>query len=171
MAGSTEDEWHVLCDRMSLSAHRDSNTAGHAGLSFACFTAPIESDITSNSLHQQYLSLLKRAYIAVQENKSSTDVTTDKLLQVVRSTFSYNLAMTCDIMAILPRRNESASLPEMADSLISINGTILAGTLMVKSEQEFEAMKKDPTLLDYILKEITFPGPQVTTKQNIASKY
>lgn len=172
MKGSTEDEWDILCGRLRLSArHNDSDAADHAGLPFACFATAIESDITPNSLHQKYLSLLKRAYIAAQEDRSLTDVTTDRLLRGVQSTFSYNLAMTCNVMAILPRRNESCSLPGIVDSLVSVNGTILGGTLMVKLEAEFQAIQKDPSLLDYILKNITFPVSEVVGRRDTVSKY
>jgi len=63
-------------------------------------------------------------------------------------------------MAIVPRRREGDRL-RRADGTetgeVAFNGTLLAGTLMVKSEEELQLLKNDSTHLDNILKALGIP--------------
>jgi sulfate adenylyltransferase (ADP) / ATP adenylyltransferase len=66
--------------------------------------------------------------------------------------------MTVDMMAICPRRNESANVPSSGgEAPVSVNGTILAGTLMVKDKVEWDSLRQDPDLLSYLLSTIGYP--------------
>jgi len=42
---------------------------------------------------------------------------------------------------------------------ISLNGTVLAGTLLVKNEMEWNALKNDPPQLPRLLEVIGIPSP------------
>jgi ATP adenylyltransferase len=84
------------------------------------------------------------------------------------SSISYNLAMTTSTMMICPRRSESAWIPlkpelrtDVVDAgLVKLNGTILAGTLMVKAEVEWNELRNQPTMLENILETIGIPLPR-----------
>lgn len=76
------------------------------------------------------------------------------------SPISYNLAMTTSGMAIFPRRREAAELVDENGKQVgsvAINGTILAGTLMVKAEEEWNLFRGDSTQLDKVLETIGIP--------------
>lgn len=93
------------------------------------------------------------------------------------SPISYNLAMTMNGMGIVPRRREGSML-RVADEtgagegggeqhhgprkgrevgFVALNGTLLAGTLMVKQAAEWDLLKRDPLQLDIVLKRIGIP--------------
>lgn len=60
---------------------------------------------------------------------------------------SYNLAMTKDAMVICPRTAEGSAVLDREGrevGKLSLNGTVLAGTALVKSEAEWNALKGDP---------------------------
>ena len=80
---------------------------------------------------------------------------------------SYNLAMTTSFMAIVPRRREGESLRRHDGSeigFIALNGTVLAGTLMVKGEEEWEMLKQCKSSLDEILEAVGLPLNAVEPK-------
>lgn len=114
---------------------------------------------SSKELHQHYLSLYRAAVEAVREFNSEPAVedkseTKDPTAAVI----SYNLAMTVDMMAICPRRSETAPVPSSeGDGSVAVNGTILAGTLMVKDQVEWASLRQDPDLLNNVLCTIGFP--------------
>ena len=72
--------------------------------------------------------------------------------------------MTLSAMMICPRRSETACVPidpaaahDIADpGILSLNGTILAGTLMVKAEAEWDALRAQPALLTGVLRDVGF---------------
>nr|GAT58563.1 predicted protein [Mycena chlorophos] len=55
---------------------------------------------------------------------------------------SYNVVLTLEHMHLIPRRQESHVLAETGDEL-SVNALGFAGMLLVKSERELEAVKKE----------------------------
>jgi ATP adenylyltransferase len=68
--------------------------------------------------------------------------------------------MTTSAMAIVPRRNEGASIKNdrgIEVGSVALNGTLLAGTLMVKLEDEWNALRSDESQLDNILTTIGIP--------------
>lgn len=94
---------------------------------------------------------------------------------------SYNMALTSSVLAVLPRLAEGAPIPTSREpsrtvtagpgdmkeqpqqlsgsvSVVSFNGTVLAGTALVKGEEEWEALRNDPGLLEELLRRIA-PGP------------
>ncbi|KAK3899529.1 ATP adenylyltransferase-domain-containing protein [Staphylotrichum tortipilum] len=77
----------------------------------------------------------------------------------------YNLAMTRDVMAIAPRVVEGTPVSVVdADGtrrevgLLSLNGTVLAGTALVKKVEEWEALTAEPGQLVELLGKIGVPS-------------
>jgi ATP adenylyltransferase len=78
---------------------------------------------------------------------------------------SYNLAMTTSRMMICPRvceiapiqLDESSRRGLVNEGSVSLNGTILAGTLMVKAESEWSALRNRPAMLEGILQTVGVP--------------
>ncbi|TLD32263.1 5'-5'''-P-1-P-4-tetraphosphate phosphorylase 2 [Venturia nashicola] len=90
--------------------------------------------------------------------------------------YSHNLAMTTSTMMLVPRQKDSSpvltaegNLPrsttgEEKDWKVSLNGTIMAGTLMVKDKELFEYLRDDRSgAIDRVLAEACFP-PIVVNK-------
>jgi len=153
---STEDAaWRVLCDTMTSPAHDSLPLLNNASLSFVHFATPLDANLSAAGLHQKYL-LLMRAALASIKHGSLESMKVFSISQDGRSTFSYNLAMTTEVMAILPRRAGDSSIPGVPDSSVAINGTILAGTMMVKSEEEWDSLRKRPKHLQRIFDDITY---------------
>lgn len=86
--------------------------------------------------------------------------------------YSYNLAMTTTAMMLVPRRHDSSPVltadghvlrsvdGEEKSWAVSLNGTIMAGTLMVKNKELFEYLKNDKSgAIDRVLAEACFPQP------------
>ena len=68
--------------------------------------------------------------------------------------------MTTSAMAIVPRRNEGAPIKNSQGAevgSVALNGTLLAGTLMVKLEDEWNALRDDELQLDSVLTAIGIP--------------
>lgn len=81
------------------------------------------------------------------------------------SSISYNLAMTTTSMMLCPRRREGADLKinNQGGSLgpINLNGTMLAGTLMVKTQDEWDLLRSDESRLNDILEAVGIPPASV----------
>jgi ATP adenylyltransferase. len=68
-------------------------------------------------------------------------------------------------MMICPRKQETALVPvnsattrDIVDpGVLSLNGTILAATLMVKAEGEWDALRENPEYLTQVLATIGYP--------------
>lgn len=80
-----------------------------------------------------------------------------------RANISYNLAMTTTAMAICPRTSESARLADLTSNenqssgVVALNGTILAGTLMVKTKSEWDRLRQNPEQLRDLLRSVGVP--------------
>lgn len=162
-----EPSWKLLIDSMEVTAHPSVPLLHNPGLPFVQFATPLETGITPRNLYLKYTLLMTAALSAISHPYEVTDsVAYDESVQIEQdgqTTFSYNLAMTTGRMAICPRKAEAASVPGAgADSLVAINGTILGGTLMVKNEQHWDALKANPHTLDDILQTIAFPRPCIS---------
>lgn len=73
---------------------------------------------------------------------------------------SYNLGLTNKSMVLCPRTSEGLSITGANGDLlgpIALNGTLLAGTLLVKSQAEWEAVRKNERILLDVLKAIGVP--------------
>lgn len=124
-----------------------------------------DSSPSAGALHDMYLSLYRAALSAsgVSDNHELNRTSGPAAI-------SYNLAMTKDVMMICPRRKESASLMQSAtsdpshnkehsdnDNSVALNGTILAGTLMVKSEEQWNRLRGNAELVNSLLEGVGLP--------------
>jgi ATP adenylyltransferase len=158
-ATSSQGGWSLLVDRMNHPFPDRPQLLHNPSLPFRHYAQRIPPLSSSAELHQTYLALYRTAVQAVQDfNSEPSAKDTSETKDPTAAAISYNLAMTVDMMAICPRRNETASVPsDDGEGLVSINGTILAGTLMVKDHVEWESLRQDPNLLNDVLSTIGFP--------------
>lgn len=145
MRGGKEGEgWEVLADTL---AHDPTIIPP-----FAVFSSKLPDDPSPSTLYKLYRSMHQKA-VSMVESQFKLHNTEDG-----SSAISYNLGITHKSMVLCPRRNETGKLSSDASfEQPALNGTILAGTLMVKSEAAFDAMRKDPGKLRELLKDIGFP--------------
>ncbi|KAI5860025.1 HIT-like protein [Durotheca rogersii] len=134
------NQWSILADRLAESER---------ALPFRVFTARAHSAMTVEEQHGAYLELYRCAVRAVFPDR---DVSTEG-----EAAISYNFAMTSSSMVLCPRTAEGATLRDRAGEktgVVSLNGTVLAGTALVKNQTEWDALRRDPDALMDVLKEI-----------------
>ncbi|KAL7934970.1 ATP adenylyltransferase domain-containing protein [Trichoderma chlorosporum] len=136
---------------------------------FVVFSESISTEINPTSLHAAYLRLYKKACQAVAQHAGTTNPTSDEFPVTGEARISYNLAMTKDTIVICPRLSEGSEIKSSEESSpvgsLALNGTLLAGTALVKSEAEWDALKKSPSELLAILKSIGVPRDEVKDEQ------
>ncbi|KAI1815987.1 HIT-like domain-containing protein [Poronia punctata] len=133
-------DWTVLAD----------NVCGREeSVPFTVFTSRINADMSAEERHRIYVSLYKRAVGAT--------LTGVEGVERGESQISYNLAMTSNTMALCPRTAEGA--PVRANDgneigTLSLNGTLLAGTALVKTKAEWDALRTSSEILPEVLRRI-----------------
>ncbi|KAI1265178.1 HIT-like domain-containing protein, partial [Xylariaceae sp. FL1019] len=137
MKSGLDRDWAVLTDVV-----REQGTT----LPFMMFTSAIEPSMAAEEKHRIYLDLYKRA---VQATTDHADVSETGEAQI-----SYNLALTATTMALAPRISESIRID---GGSIALNGTVLAGTALVKNEAEWDYLRANPTMLSDALGGIGVP--------------
>ncbi|KAJ0162029.1 FIT family protein scs3 [Colletotrichum tanaceti] len=127
-----DTRWDVLAKQLGSS--------DVPGLPFATFADRIHRDMTPEELHAIYLSLFKLAVDAVEAHIGAVDDPGNG-----DASISYNLAMTSERLVVLPRLAEGAAIFQDGAPVgkLSLNGTVLAGTALVKSEIEWNALKAE----------------------------
>ncbi|KAL7626412.1 bifunctional AP-4-A phosphorylase/ADP sulfurylase [Parahypoxylon ruwenzoriense] len=136
-------EWSVLADRLNGSENL---------LPFNVFTASIHPKMTAEERHSTYLELYKRAAKAILPHE---EVRTEGEARI-----SYNFAMTSRSMALCPRMAEGTMIKSRAGEdigVVSLNGTVLAGTALVKNQAEWDALREAPDMLLSVLEGIGLP--------------
>jgi ATP adenylyltransferase len=86
------------------------------------------------------------------------------------STISYNMAFTDSVMILFPRLSEGPQIASATGGLIgpiALNGTILAGTLLVKTEEEWQSLRNNPSKLKDVLGEIGIPAHESENNQRL----
>lgn len=130
-------------------------------------TAPLAPSTAPGDVHAVYMELYKRVVSAVEAYNARHP---NNIVEVDRrgndwAEISYNLAMTTSMMVLCPRRIEDAFI-EVDDEQkgtesrlgpVSLNGTILGGTLMVKTEDEWDALRGQAAKLQRMLETVGFP--------------
>ncbi|RAL68750.1 hypothetical protein DID88_007445 [Monilinia fructigena] len=139
-----ESQWSLLSDGLSGIPAPE--------LPFTYFAASLPVDIQPSDLHAIYIDLHQQACQLMK-------ATSSKNLKG-NSSISYNLGFTDKSMVLCPRVSEGLSIQDNDGNTIgsvALNGTLLAGTLLVKSETEWDAVRKDEKILVDILKAIGVP--------------
>ncbi|OCK81117.1 bis-tetraphosphatase [Lepidopterella palustris CBS 459.81] len=157
--------WEMLIDVISATPPSPQNGLQQLSrLPLVHFAFPLPQDPSPTQLLQIYQALYKAAvtsvynYIESHPNDLELHSTDDGSLPI-----SYNLAMTTSTMVICPRRREGGILGRDDGSEIgsvALNGTVLAGMLMVKHEEEWDTLRAQPEKLDKILEAIGIPLSQ-----------
>ncbi|ETN37167.1 uncharacterized protein HMPREF1541_08157 [Cyphellophora europaea CBS 101466] len=130
---------------------------------FTALSTALRPGLTPAELYDRYITLLRAASLLTAETShvpSLQDLTSARITDPEDSkhvSFSYNLALTRDRMAICARRAEGFSIPGLPDSHVALNCTVLAGTMMVKECAEWDALRSAPEALDGLLAEIGYP--------------
>lgn len=169
MKGDAGDMWSPLCNTMTSPAHSDLHLLHNPALPFIHFAVSLEDHPSPADMLRRYKVLLKAALTRISGCLSLESLEEAPIEDQGRTTFSYNLAMTTKLMVILPRRKESSRIMNTDESTIAINGTILAGTMMVKEEQEWLQLRREPEMVERILRDISFPTTErsASTQENL----
>ncbi|KAJ5664642.1 ATP adenylyltransferase C-terminal [Penicillium macrosclerotiorum] len=159
-----EHPWTPLIDHFASLPHSPSSFQTLPALPFAHFALPLPPNPSPQTLFAIYTSLYHAA-VAAARGLDPTLADSAGHPTSGPAAISYNLAMTTSTMLICPRRQENATVSvdlaaagDVADpGVVSLNGTILAGTLMVKAEAEYDALRNKPGALERVLRDVGFP--------------
>ncbi|OAA50306.1 5',5'''-P-1,P-4-tetraphosphate phosphorylase 2 [Metarhizium rileyi] len=135
--------WNVLADREDL-----------ADTPFVVFSEPVAPAMSGAEIHGVYLRLYGQACRAVGER---TGTRAEEVLAAGPTQISYNMAMTRNRLVICPRLSEGGVVcgRDGRDvGRVALNGTLLAGTALVKNEAEWDALRENPDALVAVLKGI-----------------
>ncbi|KAJ9615765.1 bifunctional AP-4-A phosphorylase/ADP sulfurylase [Cladophialophora chaetospira] len=157
VASSATPEWDLLIDGMTVRAHPELALFHDPSIPISHFSTPLEKGMSPADLHRKYVLLMRAALSSAQS--PGQPLKEDLVIQRNGKTLlSYNLGMTTDRMAICPRSQEAAAIPGAGpESSVPVNGTVLAGTLMVKDEDEWITLQGNHALLDGMLTSIGYP--------------
>ncbi|KAH6654543.1 5',5'''-P-1,P-4-tetraphosphate phosphorylase 2 [Truncatella angustata] len=135
-------QWNVLVESARGQQQR-------GNLPFTVLSETISPDIGPIELHEKYVSLYQRAAELVLPNQ--------EVAGEGEARFSYNMAMTSNVIALCPRLAEGAAIKNQDGGEIghiALNGTLLAGTALVKTQEQYDVLRGNPNLLFGILKQI-----------------
>jgi ATP adenylyltransferase len=141
-------EWAILADKVPEQKKT---------LPFTVFTSPISAEMSAKERHLVYLSLYKRAVRAA--------VADIKAAEEGEAQISYNFAMTSTSMALCPRTAEGVRIKDGNGNevgSVALNGTVLAGTALVKNKAEWDALRTTDTILSDVLGRIGVPPTNVS---------
>ncbi|OBT76831.1 hypothetical protein VF21_04467 [Pseudogymnoascus sp. 05NY08] len=147
--GLGEEGWELLADGLAEK---------QAKIPFTYFAAPIRGGEGKEKLLETYLALHKMARYAMDTFEKRVG----KEGGGGGEEMSYNLAFTDSSMVILPRRVEGMAFPTGLEDpketgMVALNGTVLGGTLLVKDELEWKALREDGGKLKEVLERIGIP--------------
>jgi sulfate adenylyltransferase (ADP) / ATP adenylyltransferase len=155
-------DWGVLADRLVEEPE----------LPFMYFAKRLPCEPTPGQLHHLYIELYDKACSLVREYAMKHPYE-DQLLsddQNGESAISYNLGLTDKVMVLCPRRAEGSFISDRDTETanigpVSLNGTVLAGTLLVKNEAEWNGLRNDMSQLTKVLGAIGIPLPSIADKR------
>ncbi|RFU31802.1 hypothetical protein B7463_g4532, partial [Scytalidium lignicola] len=151
--GLKSDEWKPLIDRLAIDPKPD--------LPFLYFSSPIPKDATPNIIHKAYLKMHDQACHAMRQLSHNAGGDLDRTTVVAGpSPISYNLGFTNKAIVLCPRAAEGLKISSESGELlgpVALNGTVLAGTLLVKSDAEWSTLQNDEKKLKDILSAIGIP--------------
>jgi ATP adenylyltransferase len=141
--------WDVMADLLL----EDGN--GSLSLPFVSVAQNISKESTPERLHEVYMELYEQAKGSWREcAKGSADG------EGHDESMSYNLAITQRTMVLCPRISEGTIIKSAEGEEIgpvALNGTLLGGTLLVKSEEEWNAIRNEESQLKIVLEKIGLP--------------
>lgn len=146
-----DGEWDVLAKRL-VGEVKD--------LPFTTFAEHIEPGVSPRQLRDAYLRLYRRACDAVGRHLKKRDIADGARGQETGpALISYNLAVTRHALIVCPRLADGAAVWDNGEVVgkLALNGTVLAGTALVKDIVEWDALRKDPAELLQVLTAIGLP--------------
>ncbi|EPE35113.1 HIT-like protein [Glarea lozoyensis ATCC 20868] len=154
-------EWTVLADTLLQKT----------GLPFQYFASPVSPSPSSSQLHSLYTSMYHQAReLMTTLPVRSGDTHASSPENNESSTISYNMAFTENAMILCPRLSEGPQIASATGELIgpiALNGTILGGTLLVKTEEEWQSLRDNPLRLKDVLGAIGFPSRESEKNQRL----
>ncbi|KAI9779757.1 MAG: bifunctional AP-4-A phosphorylase/ADP sulfurylase [Peltula sp. TS41687] len=160
--------WRLLVEDPALHLDDDAKQRTPPGFPFVYFHARLSPEHTPRDIHRIYMKLYDQAISAVESYdarhpRDAIEMEDDD--GEGWASISYNLAMTTTSMMLCPRRAEGADLilNERGECLgqVDLNGTILAGTLMVSSEYVWHALRCKESRLNDLLEGVGIPPASV----------
>lgn len=158
-AQNGKGSWGVLADQLAGAGEKEggASAAESAQLPFSVFAERLRPDVSGSDLRAAYMRLYERAcaaagVVAEAEDGAGT---------AGEARISYNMAMTRDTMVLCPRTAEGDVVRDKAGKEVgrlALNGTVLAGTALVKSQAEWDALRGDGDQLWRILGGIGVPS-------------
>lgn len=141
-------KWDVLTDGISKAP-------------LTTFAEAVNTAMAPEELHAAYLRLYRKACASVARYQGK-ELDERDIKQEGEARISYNLAMTSRSLVLCPRLNEGGKIydGDKEVGFLSLNGTVLAGTALVKSEAEWQALKARPDSLASIVKGIGLPSQE-----------
>jgi ATP adenylyltransferase len=124
-------------------------------LPFAYFSTALPQNPSPRLLHETYTALHDSACRTVQAVAGNLSSASN-----LRSPIGYNLAFTDRVMVLCPRASDGVEIKNSSGEpigLVSLNGSLLGGTILTKSEAEFHALRNDESMLRDVLRAIGFP--------------
>jgi ATP adenylyltransferase len=157
--------WDVLAD--SLKRDQDGTD-----LPFTYFAATLPDGATPSQLHKIYTTLYEKAFKSAQQFPGipGNSFSLLKTTRANESRISYNMGLTDRVMVLCPRVSEGLKVTSNSGEIIgtvALNGTVLGGTLLVKSEGEWQALRSDESKLMDILKAIGIPSAKADHNERL----
>ncbi|EEU39728.1 uncharacterized protein NECHADRAFT_39463 [Fusarium vanettenii 77-13-4] len=156
--------WSVIADKLTVKDKQFGTIV--AKLPFTAIARNI-SGMDADQLHSTYLNMYQKGCMVEATITRHPKHDNEPSLKGP-SRISYNLAMTKDTMVLLPRLSDKIHLQDAEGKpfgiKLSVNGTILAGTVLVKEERDYQIIQKFPGALKRGLERIgvpayLYPGP------------
>lgn len=130
--------WQVLADGLAAGAGPE--------LPFAAFAERLRPGMGAGPLRDAYLRLYRRACAAAGVDAAGQTGGEARI--------SYNVAVTGGALVVCPRAAGGAAVVDAGGRAVgelALNGTVLAGTALVRNEAEWDALRGDPSQLWSIL--------------------
>lgn len=165
-AGAGEaGRWSVLADRLVAGGEDADEGRAAARLPFAAFAERLRPEMSASDLRAAYLRLYRRACGAAGdgqpgERRGEEEEEENDQDGGAEARISYNLAVTRGAMVLCPRAAEGDAVRDGEGrevGRLALNGTVLAGTALVKSREEWDALRRDGAQLWEILGRIGVP--------------
>ena len=140
-------EWGVIASRLG----REVEGGGSVELMpFRTFAEGIHAGMDGEALREVYLRLYRKACEALGRDGAHEEG---------EARICYNMAMMREVMVVMPRVAEGAEVRQGGKMVgkLALNGTVLAGTALVKTQAEWDALRNDPEQVTEILKRIGVP--------------
>lgn len=148
--------------------------AGNRDMPFTYFSSRLPSNPSSKELYNIYTKLYEASAMAIEhfieQNPDQLELhsTVEGALPI-----SYNMGMTKECMVICPRKREGKMIQRDDGSdidFVALNGTVLAGTLMVKNEELWHLVSRDPKRLDEVLQAIGISVDSSSQSSNVETR-